>query len=283
MKNFRYLLILALALPAILQAQMKFPAPSPACEIKQTIGLTEVRIEYSRPSAKDRTVFGDVVPFGELWRTGANASTKISFDQPVNLGGQDVPAGTYALYTIPGQSEWTIILHKNLTYWGTPDKYILEEDQCRFTVKPGKLTEKVETFTILPGQLRDDQAQISLMWENTIVNLPLKLRTAETVKADLEKALAGPDGRLYYQAARYYLDTDINTEKALEYVNIAINEKKYDSFFVLRVKSLLQAKAGDYKGATATAELSLAKAREEGNADYVRMNEASIVEWAAKP
>ncbi len=276
------MLIPALLLPLAMTAQVKFPAPSPACTVQQSIGLTEVKIEYSRPGVKDRKIFGDLVPFGEIWRTGANASTKISFDQDVNLGGQNVPAGTYALYTIPGQTEWTIILHKNLTYWGTPDNYNLEEDLCRFTVKSSPLATTVESFTIMPNNLRDNGAIISLMWENTAVHIPLELNTAKTMQTELEKALAGPDGRLYYQAARYYLDANSNTEQALEYINKAINEKGYDRFFVLRVKSLLLAQTEDYKGAIAAAELSLEKAKEEGNADYVRMNEASIKEWSAK-
>jgi hypothetical protein len=275
-------MLLALALPVMLQAQVKFPAPSPACEIKQTIGLTDVKIEYSRPSARDRKVFGDVVPFGEMWRTGANASTKVSFSTDLKVGGMDVPAGTYALYTIPGQTEWTIILNKNLTYWGTPDKYDMAEELCRFTVKPGKLTEKVETFTILPSHLRDDKAYLSLLWENTVVNIPLELGTAAMVKKELDKALAGPDGRFYYQAARYYLDSNTELDKAMEYISIAVNEKKYDQFFVLRTMALIQAKKGDYKGAIATAKLSSEKAQTEGNMEYVRMNEASIQEWSAK-
>ncbi len=281
MKSFTSL-TLALALPVLLHAQVKFPAPSPACQIKQTIGLTDVNVEYSRPSARDRKVFGDVVPYGEIWRTGANASTKVSFSQDLKVGGQDVPAGTYALYTIPGQNSWTIILNKNLTYWGTPDKYDMAEEQCRFTVTPAKLTEKVETFTILPTHLRDDKANLSLLWENTAVHIPLELGTAATVIKELDKALAGPDGRFYYQAARYYLDTDTEMDKAMEYISIAVNEKKYDQFFVLRTMALIQAKKGDYKGAIATANLSTEKAQVDGNMEYVRMNEASIKEWSAK-
>lgn len=246
------------------------------------MGLTQVRIEYSRPSVKGRRIFGDLVPYGELWRTGANASTKISFDKDVKLGGQDVPAGTYALYTIPGEKEWTIILHKNLSFWGTPDNYNLEEDQCRFTVTSTSLSMTMESFTIFPTNLRDESASISILWENTAVHLPLDVMTAKSVEAELEKALAGPDGRLYYQAARYYLDANVKTDQAIEYINKAIDEKGYDRFFVLRVKSLLLARKGDYAGATRAAEQSLAKAREEGNADYIRMNEASIREWSGK-
>ncbi len=280
----RYTLILsaALLIGSTLNAQVSFPAPSPACEITQSIGLTEVNIKYSRPSARDRTIFGDLVPYGEIWRTGANASTTLSFDKAVILGAQEVPAGTYALFCIPENGEWTIILSNNVESWGPPNPYLVEEEQCRFKAKPRRLSDKVETFTILPTNLRDDRAMITLMWENTAVDLPLQLGTHEQVTSALDKTLGGPDGRFFYQAARYYHDAGVEQDKAMEYIDIAIQQKGYDRFFVLRTKALIQAKAGDYTGAIATAKMSSEKAREEGNMEYIKMNDASIQEWSSK-
>ncbi|MBU2018508.1 MAG: DUF2911 domain-containing protein, partial [Bacteroidetes bacterium] len=118
MKKFTSLLVAIGAVVSTSFAQIKSPQPSPEASIKQAVGLTDVEIVYSRPGAKGRTIFGDLVPFGEIWRTGANSSTKITLSDKVTLGGKEVPAGTYALYTIPGQDEWTVIVHKYLENWG---------------------------------------------------------------------------------------------------------------------------------------------------------------------
>jgi hypothetical protein len=276
-------LLLSLVAVVSLNAQVEFPAPSPLCKMEQRIGLTDVTIEYSRPGVKGRTIFGDLVPFDKMWRTGANASTKLEFSKDVKLGGQDVPAGRYALYTIPGEAEWTIILHKNLSYWGTGGSdYDTEEDQCRFTVKPTRFAESIETFTILPNQIRDNSAVISLMWANTAVHLPLELGTIEEVEKDLKKTLSGPDGRTYYEAARFYLNSGDNMQDALDYVNTAIEEKDYERFWVLRVKALILAEMGQYSAAIETAKRSKQLAQEAGNEDYVNMNDASIAEWSNK-
>lgn len=280
MKRFGSLLLSLIAWVG-LNAQVEFPAPSPLCKIEQRIGLTDVHIEYSRPGVKGRTIFGDLVPFGKMWRTGANASTKIEFSKDVVFGGQEVPAGTYALYTIPGEAEWTIVLHKNLSYWGTGGSdYDQAEDQCRFTVKPTRFAETVETFTILPNQIRDNSAVISLLWENTAIHLTLELGTMEEVEKDLKKVLNGPDGRTYYEAARFYLNAGDNMQEALDYINTAIEEKDYERFWVLRVKALIQAEMGQYAAAIETAKRSKALAEEAGNEDYVSMNDASIAEWS---
>ncbi len=274
-------LLLGLTAWVGLNAQVEFPAPSPVCEMEQRIGLTDVTIEYSRPGMKGRTIYGDLVPFGKMWRTGANASTKIEFSKAVKLGGQDVPAGRYALYTIPGEAEWTIILHKNLSYWGTGGSdYDQSEDQCRFTVKPKRFAETVETFTILPGQIRDNSAVISLLWENTAVHLPLELNTTDEVEKGLKQAMSGPDGRTYYEAARFYLNSGGDMQEALDYINTAIEEKEYEKFWVLRVKSLIQAEMGQYAAAIESAKRSKQLAMEAENEDYVKMNDASIAEWS---
>ncbi len=273
------LLIAALVLPLLGQAQIKFPAPSPLCKVTQTVGLTEVQLEYSRPSVRDRKIFGELVPFGTIWRTGANSATQISFDQAVRLAGQEVPAGTYALYTIPGADSWTVMLNRDLVFFGSPDKYNQEEELIRFNIAPVALAEPVESFTILPTHLRDDKARISIMWENTAVHIPMELTTADRLERDIEKLLAGPDGRTYYQIARYYHETGVRPDKALEYIRIAVEQKGYDTYWALRTMALIQASAGDLQGAILSAEKSTAKAKAEGNLDYVRMNEVSIREW----
>ena len=151
------------------------PAPSPACTLKQHVGNTDIEIVYSRPGVKGRTIFGDLVKYNEVWRTGANASTKITFSNPVKFQGKDVPAGTYALYTIPGENEWTVILYKDTSLWGSFN-YKEADDVLRVKVNPIKLAEKVETFTIDINNIRDDSATLDLLWDQILVPVKLNVK-----------------------------------------------------------------------------------------------------------
>ncbi|MEZ4887751.1 MAG: DUF2911 domain-containing protein [Chitinophagales bacterium] len=262
-------------------AQLKTPAPSPSSELEQTVGLTEVKIEYSRPSKKGRDIFGDLVPYGVMWRTGANASTKVSFSKDVKVGGKELKKGKYALYTIPGESEWTIIFHNNITHGGTGgDNYKEEEDAVRFMVKPTKIGHTVETFTIDVSDLKDNSANINLTWANTMVSIPLSVGTTEAVMADIKNIMAGPSWNDYYAAARFYAENDQDLNQAHEWMSKALEMGGNEKFWVLRQMSLIEAKMKKYKDAVATAEKSLALAKEANNNDYIKMNEESIAEWA---
>lgn len=262
------------------QAQIKAPQPSPVCKISQAVGLTDIAIEYSRPSAKGRKVFGGLVPFNELWRTGANASTKLTFNENVKIAGNDLPKGTYALYTIPGEKEWTIIINKNTTHWGVDD-YKQEEDAFRFNVKSMPISNLTESFSIQLDNLKNSACDISLIWENTMVAIPVVFGTDEAMVSGIKRALDGPAAGDFYTAARYYHEENKDPKQALEWVTKSL-EKGGDKFWILRLKALLQAKIGDFSGAIATAEKSSDLAKKEGNADYLRMNDASIKEWKNK-
>lgn len=261
------------------KAQLKTPAPSPKGSITQEVGLMTINIEYSRPGVKDRKIFGDLVPFDKMWRTGANASTKIEFTDDVKLNGNDLKAGEYALYMIPGVSEWTIVLHKNLSYWGVGgDDYKMEEDALRFKVKPTKLSQKVETMTINVANVKDDNAEFHLDWENTRVAFSISTDVESVVMKEIETKMAGTTSRTYFDAARYYYNTDKDLNKALEWVNKSLEGEQ--KFWMVRLKAQIQAKMKDYKGAIKTAELSIKLAEEAKNDDYVRMNKKSIEEWS---
>jgi hypothetical protein len=182
-RSFRVSLLLATGLvtAGVLFAQgqnNQKPAASPACTLKQRVGLTDIEIVYSRPGVKNRKIFGGLVPYGEVWRTGANAATQISFSKPVKLNGADVPAGTYSLFTIPGETEWTVILNKTVKQWGA-FKYDEKADFVRVKATPVTLAEPVETFTIDINDIRDDSATLNLIWDKTRV--PVKL-TVENAK-----------------------------------------------------------------------------------------------------
>lgn len=274
------LLLLCGLLSFSLQAQIKTPAPSPMCEVKQTVGLSDFTIEYSRPSAKGRTIFAadGLVPFGGLWRTGANASTKVNFSDAVMIGGQEVPAGKYALYTIPNADEWTIIFHKNLNHWGTGGKAYKEtEDQVRLTVKSKKTGYTVETFTMGFDNIKTDQCDLVILWENTMVNIPIKLDVDTRVMNNIEKVMSGVSRGDYYTAARYFYDNDKDMNQALTWVKKA--NAMDAKFWQLRLQSEIEAKMGNYTAAIKTAEKSKAAAFSADNEDYIRINEKNIAKW----
>ncbi len=263
-------------------AQIQKPAPSPSCKITQSIGLIKVDVDYSRPSAKGRKIFGGLVPFGEMWRTGANSSTKITFSDDAKVGGVALPKGTYALYTIPDEKQWTIIFYKNTTLGGVPgDKYKEEDVAAKFTVPAMTQRDLVESFTIGFNNLRNTGGDLEISWEYTKVTMPITLDTDAKVIASIKEEMDGPSANSYYMAAQYYFEEKKDMKTALDWVTKSI-EKGGEKFFILRLKSQIQAELGQYKDAIATAERSAELAKAENNADYQRMNANSIAEWKKK-
>lgn len=259
-------------------AQIKTPAPSPSSKVEQKVGLTDVTIEYSRPGMKDREIFGSLVPFGKMWRTGANASTKVSFSDDVKVGGVELKKGKYALYTIPGENEWTIVFYNKTGYWGTPGKeYTMEEDAARFTVKPQTLPMTIETMLFDINNIKSNTADINLMWENTLVSIPVEVEVDSKVMKDIKSAMGGTTRGEYYVAARYYYDNDKDMNQAHEWA-VKANELD-EKFWQLRLQALIEAKLGKYDTAIATANRSTELAKAADNADYPRMNSNSITEW----
>ena len=284
MKKFIFVFAMLIANYAI-EAQVKTPQPSPKSVIQQTVGLTEVEIEYSRPSAKGRIVFGDLVPFGKLWRTGANANTTVSFSDDVVIKGTTLKKGKYALFTTPKADMWEVVFYSATDNWGTPENWDANKVVVLTNVDPISLGNSVETLTIAVNNLTNDSATLDIAWEKTMVSVKFEVPTQKSAMASIEKALAGPTAGDYFSSAQYYFQSNGDLNKALEYVNKAISMVKLGSdvpFWHLRQKSLIQAKLGDKAGAIATAKLSLAGAQKEKNDDYVKMNNDSIKEWSKK-
>lgn len=256
--------------------QLKVPAPSPLQTLKQNFGLSEITIEYSRPSAKGRVIFGDLVPYGKVWRTGANSATKITFGEDVTLEGKAVTAGTYALYTVPGKDNWEIMLYKDLTLGGNVAEYKNENEVARVKVKPTSLTEKVETFSINVANMTATTAQIEICWENTRAAFGVSVNIDEKIMKNIETVMS-KDGRPYHQAASYYFDNNKDLKTALDWADKAfqINPKAYWS---AHLKAKIQLKMNDKKGAIETAEKSLALAKEDNDNSYIKMNEQLIAE-----
>ena len=268
-----------------IEAQVKTPQPSPNAVVKQVVGLTDVELDYSRPSAKGRTIFGDLVPFGKQWRTGANANSTISFSDDVVIDGKILKKGKYAVFTLPKADNWDIIFYTDTDNWGLPEAWDEAKVALKMNVKPEILNRKVETFTMAITGLDNDYGHLEISWEKTLVAVKFEVPTQKAAIASITKALAGPTAGDYFSSAQYYFQSNGDLNKALEYVNKAIEMVKPGTdipFWHQRLKSLIQAKLGDKKGAIETAKLSLAGAVKAKNDDYAKMNTESIAEWSKK-
>ena len=280
MRHFIFTLIATLFIAGMAYGQVKTPAPSPTCTVKQSVGLTDVEIEYSRPGVKGRKIFGDLVPFGEMWRTGANASTKISFSNDVKIDGKAVKAGKYALFTIPGVDNWTIILSNNIETGGVPNPYKQEEEALRFTAKAQKMDRTVETLLINVGSLRNNTAEIEIIWENTLVEFEVDFGTDELVQQGIERALSGPSADDYYRSARYYKDENKDLVQALTWIR---KSNEMDArYWRLLLQAQLEDELMQYDAAIVTAGKSKKMAEEAENMGYARRAEKLIADVKAK-
>lgn len=264
---------------ATLHAQIKTPQPSPAAEISQMVGLTDIDVMYSRPAMKGRTIFAadGLVPFGEMWRTGANKNTMITFDKDVMIGGSDVKAGTYAIFTKPMAASWEVYFYMDTENWGTPKDWDDAKVAAKLTAPAIKMSEKMENFTIMFDEITADGANMFMGWANTIVVVPIKVGTDKEASASITRTLAGPTSRDYYSAASYYFESGKDMNQAYTWIKKA-NEMD-PKFWQLRRQSLIEAKMGNKVAAIASAKKSMTMAKEAGNMDYVRMNEKSLKEW----
>jgi hypothetical protein len=279
MKKFLFVTALALVSLAAF-AQVQTPAASPAGSVSTTVGLTDVKIDYSRPRAKGRKIFGTdatvLVPYDKIWRTGANNGTRISFSDDVKVEGISVPKGEYLILTWPGATEWTISLYKDVSLGGNTGGYDASKDAAKFKVKAGKVTEKVETLTFSIGDISDDSksAKVQIAWENTSVKFTIGADYDEKVMKSIQaNTIVSPNN--YFSAAVYYLETGKDLKQALEWVNKAA-EGMNSPFWVTHQKAKIQKGLGDKTGALATANISLEAAKKANNRDYQMMNEDLI-------
>lgn len=256
----------------IVNAQgVKMPQPSPTQTIKQDFGLGNIELTYSRPALKGREAFKDespLAPLGKMWRTGANAATKISFTDPINIGGKTIETGTYVLYAIPGAKTWTIILNKGLKNWGT-DGYKQEEDVVRFDVESMKMKTSVENLTMQFANLKPESCELHIMWANTAVSIPMSVNIKDRIKEDIIAAM-NTDKKPYWQAANFYYEWEKDLPKALENVNKAIGENE-KGFWMYLLKAKIQRDMNDKDGATKSAEKCIAVATEQKNDEYVKL------------
>lgn len=260
----------ALFFAGTLLAQVKMPQPSPKQTITQDFGQGTIEIVYSRPAAKGRKIFGDLVPFGKLWRTGANSATKITFTEPVFINGKMIDTGSYALYTIPGKDSWEIIINKGFKNSGATG-YTEADDVLRMKVPVKKIKNKVESFTIQLENIMPTTCELNIMWDNTQVSIPINADFKDKLRTQIESALKG-DKKPYWLAAQFYREFDNNNQKALDNITLALDENP-KAFWMWLYKARIQKDMGDIVGAKVSSNKSLEIATADDNQDYIKMNQ----------
>ncbi len=267
--------------------QLEHPKASPFAKIEQDFGLSKVSIEYSRPSVRDRTIFGNdvnglpgLVPYNRIWRVGANESTKVTFDTMVLVNGKVLQPGTYALYAFPTKDEWEIVFHSNTSHWGDGRKqYNPDEDALRVSVVPKNVIGFQENFQISFDSVTHNSLDIIWSWAHMQITIPIEVDTANAMENQIKENLDGnPTAQTFYEIARYYQEQGIKSKLALEYVNKAL-EVGGDTYYFFRVKSLIQADLGRFKDAISSAKKSLSIAQNLEKDEFVRMNEGNILSW----
>jgi hypothetical protein len=250
--------------------KVEFPQASPACTLKQRVGLTDIEIDYSRPSVKGRKIFGELVPYGKVWRTGANQATKVIFSTPVKLNGTEVPAGTYALMTIPGPDEWTVIINKMAEQWGAY-KYDEKADVARIKTKPVQIDRSVETMAINIDDIRDNTSDFVIIWDKTKVPVKLEVEYKDKLTSEIDKVMSSDaKQKPYYQAAQFYFANGLDLHKAKDWVDSALAEK--DLFYVAYLKAQILKKLGDKPGALAAAKHSSELSQKANEDGFVALN-----------
>jgi hypothetical protein len=264
MKKIAFTLSISMLALTAANAQLTLPAPSPKCVTKQTVGLTDITIDYSRPGVKDRKIFGSLVSYGKVWRTGANAATTIDMTDDVTIQGQKLPKGKYSVFTIPGETEWTVIFNKNTG--ASEESYKQEEDVLRVKAKP-RSSDFTESFTINIDSIRNDGGTLVFDWERTAVSIPFKVPTNDKALENIKKNTEGA-WNAYARGANYYVENNLDLGTAMELVNksLALKESYYNTW----VKSQILAKQGNYKDAATLAEKSIELGKAEGTESTYR-------------
>lgn len=278
-KIMLFLAVLGMSFSA--NSQIETPQPSPFSKVEQKVGLTDVTLEYSRPNMRNRTIFGDLVPYGKVWRMGANTNTKITFSTDVAVEGKALKAGTYALFAIPNENKWDVVFYSNASNWGAPQELDPSKIAAKVSIETFKIPMNIETFTLGFDDLSNNGATLGISWANLYGGVKFKVPTEKTVTANIEKVMNGPSASDYYAAAVYYYEEGKDAKQSKIWMDKAISMTPNPAFYQLRQQSLIYAKAGDMKGAIEIAKKSLAASKEAGNPDYVKMNTDSLKQWGA--
>ena len=278
MKN--YLLLAVSLFCSITFAQVRTPQPSPKAKISQVVGMTDFTIEYARPSKRGRAIVGNLIRFGELWRTGANKNTTIEFSDTIMIKGKEIPSGKYAIYALPNENSWVLYFYSKTDSWGVPKEWDESKIALSITLPVQRIDKEVETFTIDISDIKSSGANINLSWENTLISLPVEVPSVKQAMLSIEKTLSNnPKAGDYYNAAVYYLNEGHDLNQAKTWISKAV-EMQDDAFWMFRQQSLILAGLNETSAAIAAAKKSLALAIKAGNKDYEIMNNESIEKWS---
>ena len=261
-------------------SQIQTPKASPLAKVEQKVGLADISISYSRPSVRGRVIFGDVLPFGEIWRLGANENTKITSSDALIFGKDTLAAGTYGLYAKPEKKQWEIYFYTETNNWGMPEVWSDAKVAYKTIIPLEEKKDIQENLSITIENITNDGANIQIEWANAKIVLPFKLATKEKVLAGIQKTMSGPQANDYHQAANYYFTENMDLKQALIWSTKAVELRGESAYWMTRLKAQLQAANGDFKGAIDTAKLSIQAATADGDMNYVKMNEASIELWS---
>ena len=270
MKKLFFLTVASFLIFSTEAQQLTTPQPSPTANIKQNFALSNIEISYSRPGVKGRKIFGDLVPYGKVWRTGANNATTITFGEEVMIGGKKVPAGKYGLLSIPGEAEWTFIITKQ-TDVTSPADYKQDQDVVRITAKPQTLPFSIETMMINIDNIKSNSCTIGLVWDNVFAGFDVTSDVESKVMAQIKNAMEN-DNKPYFNAALYYIDNGKDLNKAIEWLDKAYAQNP-EAFWVLYQKARAQKMLGKKTDAMATSNKSIEIAKKAKNDDYVALNE----------
>ncbi len=275
-KNVLFLSALLLMVTLTTQAQIKMPQASPSSIVSQQVGLTTIDLNYSRPSKRERKIFGELVPYGTIWRTGANNPTTLEFDTPFEVEGKSLPAGKYAIYSIPGKKEWTIIFSNKTDNWGAMG-YDEQDDAVRFTVPVTKTKRTVESMKVSFLDITDSGTTVEIAWDNTAARFRVETEVDPIVMKQIKEMLIDKDSdndMLYFQAANYYFSNNKDLKKAMEWIEKSVEGDP--RYYTVHLKAKIEAALGMKADAIATAQQSMEMAKEANNPDYVALNERLI-------
>ena len=281
-KYFKPLFLLFISLVAYeytLTAQVETPPLSPIATVKQNVGLSELEITYSRPSKRGRQVFGNVVAYDQMWRLGANKNSTFTTSDDLYFGKDTLKKGTYAIFAMPQKQKWNVVFYADYSNWGTPDQW--DDSKVVVSLNPEieSLKNSIETLSISIDKIKTDGAVLSISWDRVRVEMPFNIDTRSKVEKSISKVMGGPSANDYYSSAKYYYTKELDKEKALKWINAAVEIRGASAYWMTKMQAEILAWNGDYAKAIEAAQISIKMAEAKGNDDYVRMNEKSIAQW----
>ena len=275
-----------LLVSSIASGQIQTPRISPSSELEQMVGLTEIEVDFNRPSARGRDIFGNLVPYGKIWRTGANSGTEISFSTTVSIDGKEIKEGSYTIYTIPNENFWELILYSDIDQWSVPKDWDESKVIFRSNYDVNKMSNgsALETFSIWIGNISNNDCHLNIGWADTYIKVKINVPTRSLVQESINSTLGESEVKAsdYYAAAVYYREENMMLDQALKWMEKFIEMTKEPRFFHLRQYALILAGNKDYQGAVNASRRSLRLSIQANNEDYVKMNNESIEEWSKK-